>query len=125
MQPQAERSAMSVKDIADAFTTALKAHDYATANAFWSDHVVSIEAMDGPMKETRGRAAVQGKSDWWNANHDVHSFETIGPYMNGDAFAVRFIADVTFKVDGSRRKIDEVGVYTVRDGEIVEERFFY
>ena len=33
--------------------------------------------------------------------------------------------DMTVKETGARMKMDEVGVYTVKDGKIVEERFFY
>jgi ketosteroid isomerase-like protein len=32
---------------------------------------------------------------------------------------------VTPKATGKRMQMDEVAVYTVRDGKIVEERFFY
>ena len=36
-----------------------------------------------------------------------------------------FKIDVTRKQTGERVKMDEVGLYTVRSGKIVEERFFY
>jgi hypothetical protein len=81
--------------------------------------------MDGPMKEARGRPAVHAKSEWWFANHEIHKFETAGPFVNGDQFALRFSIDVTQKEGGNRVQMDEVGLYTVRGGKIVEERFFY
>ena len=62
---------------------------------------------------------------YWAANHEVHSSEVEGPYVNGDQFAVRFKMDLTQKASGERMTMDEVGVYTVRDGKIAEERFFY
>ena len=37
---------------------------------------------------------------------------------------VGFKMDVTPK-GGARHTMDEVGLYTVKDGRIVEERFFY
>ena len=43
--------------------------------------------------------------------------------MNGDQFAVRFALDVT-PSGGARMTMEEVALYTVRDGKIVEERFF-
>lgn len=116
---------MSTADVAKNFTDALKAGRPEEAERFWSEDVVSLEAMDGPMQEARGRAAVHGKGEWWVANHDVHSFETLGPYVNGNQFALRFKIDVTPKATGQRMQMDEVGVYTVRDGKIVEEQFFY
>lgn len=55
----------------------------------------------------------------------MHDFSSEGPYLNGDQFAVRFQVDVTVKETGERRVMDEVGLYTVENGRIVEERFFY
>ncbi|MGD9981745.1 MAG: SnoaL-like domain-containing protein [Hyphomonadaceae bacterium] len=116
---------MSTEKIAQAFTAALKAGDFAQAETYWADDVVSIEAREGDMKEVRGRDAVHTKGDWWTANHDVHSFDVAGPYLNSGQFALRFTMDVTQKASGQRIKMDEVALYTVRDGKISEERFFY
>ena len=117
---------MNTQDLAQAFTALLKAgqHEEA-AQQFNADDIVSREAMDGPMAEVRGTAAVKAKSDWWYANHEIHSAESFGPYVHGDQFAVRFSMDVTAKETGQRMQMDEVGLYTVRDCKIVEERFFY
>jgi len=38
---------------------------------------------------------------------------------------VNFYVDVTVKESGERRKMNEFGLYTVENGKIVEERFFY
>jgi ketosteroid isomerase-like protein len=116
---------MTTADIAKEFTTALQTGKYEDAERLWSDDVVSLEAQDGPMKEARGRAAVHAKADWWFTNHDIHKFETAGPYVNGEQFTLRFAIDVTQKATGNRVQMDEVGLYTVRGGKIVEERFFY
>ena len=43
----------------------------------------------------------------------------------GPQFAVHFYLDVTVKETGERRKVYEVGLYTVDRDKIVEERFFY
>ncbi len=92
---------------------------------YWSDDIVSIEAMDGPMARIEGRAAVAGKGEWWYGAHDVHSVETFGPWVNGDQFSVRWVMDVTQKETGNRMTMDEIALFTVKDGKIVEERFFY
>jgi ketosteroid isomerase-like protein len=96
----------------------------ASGEKYWAENVVSREPMDGPMAEIRGKDGVRGKGEWWAANHEVHSVEVEGPYVNGDQFAVRFTMDVTPK-DGQRMQVDEVGLYTVADGKIIEERFFF
>lgn len=38
---------------------------------------------------------------------------------------VRFTFDVTIKANGHRMTMDEMGLYTVADGKIVREEFFY
>jgi ketosteroid isomerase-like protein len=91
---------------------------------YWAEDVVSLEPMEGEMAEIRGKAGVKAKGDWWTANHEVHDVLVEGPYVHGDQFVVRFKMDLTPK-GGGRTTMDEVGVYTIRDGKIAEERFFY
>ncbi|MFC7473876.1 SnoaL-like domain-containing protein [Dankookia sp. GCM10030260] len=117
---------MTTQEIAEAFAALCKAGKFEEAGErFWSDDVVSIEPMAGEMAVLRGKAAVRGKGDWWYANHDIHSAEAHGPYVNGDQFALRFLLDVTQKANGQRMQMEEVGLYTVRDGRVVEEKFYF
>src|SRR5882757_489966 len=88
--------------------------------------VVSIEAMAMPDMPQRmeGIKAIEGKNQWWLDNHEVHSGKAIGPWPHGDRFAVHFDYDVTAKagpMKGQRMKMEEVGLYTVKDGKIVQE----
>jgi len=116
---------MSTQEIAQAFTALCAEGKFEEAgHAYWSNEIVSIEAMDGPMALVTGREAVDAKGAWWYANHEVHGVKVEGPYVNGNQFTVRFTMDVTPK-DGQRMTFDEHGLYTVQDGKIVEERFFY
>lgn len=99
-------------------------------NSLYADDIVSVEAMAGPNMPARiqGIDAVRGKGEWWMANHDVHGCEVIGPFPHGDRFIVRFVMDVTAKVGpmaGRRMKHDEAALYTVTDGKITQEEFFY
>ncbi|CAN1553145.1 SnoaL-like domain containing protein [Rhabdaerophilaceae bacterium] len=117
---------MTPKETAEAFTAILKSGDHeAAAMQFNADDIVSYEAMEGPMAVCKGREAVKAKSDWWYANHEVHSVTTEGPFVNDDRFALRFSMDVTTKETGQRIQMAEIGLYTVKDGKIAEERFFY
>jgi ketosteroid isomerase-like protein len=112
--------------IAAEFTAMLKAGDHeGAAMRFNAPDIVSIEAMEGPMARIQGTAAVKAKSDWWYGAHEIHSASAEGPYVNGDQFGVIFNMDVTTRETGQRMQMQEVGLYTVRDGKIVEERFFY
>jgi ketosteroid isomerase-like protein len=117
---------MTIAELAKDFAHLLKQNDHkGAAKKYNADNIVSYEAMDGPMAVCEGKEAVQQKSDWWTENHEVHSGSVEGPYVNGDQFALRFTMDVTPKSTGERVRMDEVGVYSVKDGKIVEERFYY
>ena len=96
-------------------------------DTLFADDVVSVEAvaMPGAQQEAKGLAAVKGKSEWWLANHEIHSASVNGPWPHGDRFVVGFQYDVTNKPSGKRMKMDEVGLYSVRNGKIVREEFFY
>lgn len=121
-----ELTVMSTQDIANDLVTLCKAGKFDEAGEkYWADDVLSVEAMPGDMAEIRGKDAVRGKGDWWNNAHEIHSSEVEGPFVNGDQFVVRFKMDLTEKQSGNRIQMDEVGVYTVKNGKIAEERFFY
>jgi ketosteroid isomerase-like protein len=97
-------------------------------HTLFADDVVSVEAvaMPGtPSREMKGLAAVKGKGEWWVANHEVHSANVTGPWPHDDRFIVGFQYDVTNKPSGQRMKLDEAALYTVRNGKIVREEFFY
>jgi len=99
-------------------------------DTLYSPNIVSVEAGGGgnmPAK-MEGIAAVKGKSEWWVANHEVHKAEAEGPYPNGDRFVVHFKYEVTAKAGpmaGKRFVMDEAALYTVKDGKITHEEFFY
>lgn len=95
-----------------------------------SPDVVSVEATgDETMPAVmNGRDAVRGKNEWWVNNHKVHSARVKGPYPNGDRFAVIFDFEVTPAVGpmaGKRMRMEEVAIYTVADGKVAREEFYY
>jgi ketosteroid isomerase-like protein len=117
---------MDTAELAKDFTELLKRGDHNGAAAKYNAaDIVSYEPMDGPMAVARGVDAVREKGEWWTANHEVHGGTVDGPYVNGDQFALRFTMDVTPKATGERFTMDEIGLYTVKNGKIVEERFYY
>ena len=97
----------------------------AIGEKYWDDNVISFEAGDGPMAVTEGIEAVRGKSAWWNSAHTVHGAQAHGPWVNGDQFAVRFVMDVTVNDSDTRMQMDEIELYTIEDGKIIEEHFLY
>jgi ketosteroid isomerase-like protein len=96
-------------------------------NELFAKDAVSVEAGAPPGGErtAKGVEAIKGKSKWWNENHEVHKAEMFGPYPNDDRFAIRFLYDITNKPSGKRLTMDEVGLFTVENGKIVKEEFFY
>jgi ketosteroid isomerase-like protein len=96
-------------------------------STLFADDVVSVEAGASPgmEREARGLAAVKAKGEWWLANHEIHSAALTGPWPHDDRFIVGFQYDVTNKPSGQRMKMDEVGLYEIRNGKIVREEFFY
>lgn len=97
------------------------------ANRLYSPDIVSIEpsAPPGQSRESKGLAAVKAKGEWWTANHEVHSSKVEGPLIAGSYFAVTYKLDVTFKPQSKRFTMEEVAVYKVEGGKIVQEEFFY
>lgn len=100
-------------------------------NTLYAPNIVSVEARQmSPTMPQRmeGFSAVKGKTDWWEKNHEVHRAHADGPWPHGDRFIVHFNYDVTAKsgpMAGQRMTLDEAALYTVKDGKIVHEEFFY
>ena len=86
----------------------------------YDDNVVSVEAT---APESQGKQAVRGKVDWWLDTFEVHSFDASEPFVARDRFVVQYDAEVSDKKTKERRKLCEVGVYTVKNGKIVREEF--
>lgn len=99
----------------------------AIVDELFTKDTVSVEAGAplGQDRTAKGLDAIRAKSKWWRENHTVHSAEVFGPYPNDDRFAVRFLYDITHKPSGQRLTMDEVGLFTVSNGKIIKEEFFY
>jgi hypothetical protein len=97
-------------------------------DSLFAKDAVSVEAATPPNggdRTTRGLEAIRGKGKWWADNHTLHELELFGPYPHDERFAVRFLYDVTHKPSGQRIARDEVGLFTVVNGKITREEFFY
>jgi ketosteroid isomerase-like protein len=118
---------MSTMDIATKLVDLCKQGKNPEARALYAADAVSVEAFAAPgmEREAKGLAAIEAKGEWWRANHEVHSALITGPWPNGERFIVGFQYDVTIKASGQRMTMDEVGLYTVANGKIVREEFFY
>lgn len=119
---------MSTNDVGATYVAMCREGKHAEiVSELFSPDAVSVEAFAPPGvdRSVKGLEAIQAKSKWWNDNHTVHKAEMFGPYPNGDRFAVRFLYDITHKPSQKRLTMDEVGLFTVSNGKIVKEEFFY
>jgi len=95
----------------------------------YDEKVVSIEARGSEALPQRmeGIEAVRGKGEWWYDNHDIHSESAEGPFVGhrDDQFGAVFEMDVTHKPSGQRMQMREIALYTVANGKIVAEEFWY
>ena len=119
---------MSIADIAnDLVALCREGKNLEAVNKYYADDIVSVESASGPQMpaETKGIEAIRGKNKWWLENHEVHSAEANGPYVGENQFAVEFKYDVTHKPSEKRIQMEEMALYTVKNGKIVHEHFYY
>ena len=93
----------------------------------YADDVVSVEPMtmgDAPARR-EGKDAIRAKHDQWEQGTEVTDGSCAGPFPHGDRFAVYFTMKGKCKVTGREFEMQEVALYTVRDGKIAQEEFFY
>jgi hypothetical protein len=93
----------------------------------YAKEAVSVEAApsSGGDRTTKGLDAIRAKDKGWQESHIIHRAEVTGPFPNENRFAVHFVFDVTDKPSGKRMTMDEVGLFTIEDGKITREEFFY
>ncbi|HEX3436155.1 MAG TPA: nuclear transport factor 2 family protein [Pseudacidobacterium sp.] len=119
---------MSIADIAnDLVALCREDKNLEAVDKYYSNDIVSVESAsstDMPA-EMKGIEAIRGKNKWWLDNHTIHSQEVNGPYVGKDQFAVEFKIDFTNKPSGKRIRLSEMALYTVKDGKIVHEHFYY
>lgn len=119
---------MTTSELANKFVAMCKeGKNFDVMQQLYHDDIVSVEAVlrkTGSF-ETAGKSAVIQKSAEWAGAHEIHGASVDGPFLLGDKFAVVFDFDVTPKATGQRGSNREIAVYTVADGLIVREEFFY
>jgi hypothetical protein len=93
---------------------------YEALDTLYNDDIVSVEAT---APESGGKEEVRKKVDWWVNAMEVHSFKASEPFVARDRFVVQYDAEISDKKTKERRKLCEVGVYTVKNGRIVREEF--
>ncbi len=107
-----------------------QAHWLEAVDTLYSPDIVSLEAaeMSPGRKRLEGIANVREKTVQFLNSVDVHSCVVTGPWPHEDRFIVRFTLDHTPRkgpMAGKRNTMEEAALYTVKNGKIVKEEFFY
>ena len=120
--------AVSIEAIANELVNKCRQGQFLEAiQALYSPNIVSIESAEFPAcpKELIGLDNVVKKAQNWAENTTVHSMEVGEPLIGKNQFAVEFNMDATCKMTNQRNKMTEIALYTVENGKIVREHFFY
>ena len=122
-----ERPGLTTAEVASELTSLWLAGEFrAAGEKYWAADVVSIEPrapLDGVDAQCRGIEAVREKNLRWFTAHGIEDLSLDGPFVTGDHFAL--FADMLIAHGGRLIPHSEIAVFVVRDGKIVEERYFY
>ena len=119
---------MTTMDIANKLVALCReGKDEEAQRLLYAEDAVSVEAgaPPGEAPQRKGLAAIRAKSEWWYANHEVHQVSITGPWPHGDRFILGFKIEVTPKATGQRFQMEEMALYTISNGKIAREEFFY
>ncbi len=119
---------ITIEQIANDFVALCRQEKYEEAiNRYYADDAVHIEAMPcgkTPAK-TQGKEALLKASKEWSEAHEIHACTIGDPIYSSSEFALTMSLDCTEKASGQRTQMDEIAVYSVKDGKIKTVRFFY
>ena len=120
---------MTIESIANRLVELCRAGKFEQAQEeLYAADAVSIEPEGlppGALGNAKGlRAIIEKGRQFQGAIDALHGGSVSEPVIAGNWFSVAWMLDVTFKGRG-RTKLEEICVYHVRDGKIVQEQFFY
>jgi len=117
---------MNTQQVADRLVEMCrKGENMQALEELYGDNVVSREMPGIPGEVTTGIKAVFKKSeDWFENLEAMHSASVSDPLVAGNHFSVAMNMDITTK-DRGRMQLEEVCVYEVNNGKIVNEQYFY
>ena len=119
----------SLAEIANDYAAMMAAGDaLAAAQKYWADDIVCFEPDQSPSDEPAlavGKTAALARLISWLEGNSMSEVLVDGPFITGNQFALFLDMEITRRADRTRKLFSEIATYTVRDGQIVEERFFY
>ncbi|MFT6865953.1 MAG: hypothetical protein ACJA08_000779 [Cyclobacteriaceae bacterium] len=118
---------MTTEQIANRMVTLLRNGEYATIyQELFSPDVISAEPEGTPWGSVKGLDELAKKGVEFNKLVEAfHSVEISEPLCADHFIALSMKSMVTWKGAPGPTNMDELCVYTVEDGKIVKEEFFY
>jgi hypothetical protein len=118
---------MTTQEVADKLVAYMRQGKIFDAQAeLYADDMVCTEP-EGTMAPhiTKGKKAIAEKGKQFASMIEVrHGGSCSDPVVGGRYFSIAMTLDATMKGMG-RQLLEEVCVYEVKDGKIVQEQFFY
>jgi hypothetical protein len=115
----------SVQDVARDFTALLRSGQFAAAGEkYWSSDVRCIEP-GGVSAPVSGKAATRNVCAGRFGACRIDDLGIDGPFVTGNQFALFLDMLIVDSASGQATPFTEIAVFTVRDGQISEERYFY
>ncbi|PSL36084.1 SnoaL-like domain-containing protein [Chitinophaga ginsengisoli] len=118
---------MTTQEIATRVAELCKKGEFETAQKeMYAQDVTSIEPEGTPEfeKEVKGIDKIFEKGNkFMSMVEAVHSVDTSTPIVAGNSFAFVLTMDITMK-GRDRMKMQELCVYTTKDGKVISEQFY-
>lgn len=118
---------LDVAAVANGFSALWLAGDFqAAGEKYWAEDVMSIgpcSTSGGEYVVCRGVQAVRARKLLWLTTHAIEDLSLDGPFITGDHFAL--FLDMLILHAGQRIPHSAIAIFVVRDGKIVEERYFH
>lgn len=118
---------MTTQEIATRLAELCKKGEFETAQKeLYAEDCISIEPEATPEfeKEVKGLDKIFEKGNkFMSMVEEVHSVDTSAPIVAGNSFAFVLTMDITMK-GRDRMKMEEICVYTTKDGKVIAEQFY-
>ena len=118
---------MNTREVAEKLVSFIKEGKYDEAHAeLFTDNAISVEPEGMENRIAEGREAIKAKGEMWQSMvEEVHSMSVSEPLVADDHFSVQMAMNITYKGAPGPHESSEIAVFTVEDGKIVKEEFFY
>lgn len=92
---------------------------------FFAEEAISIEPIESGIPPTKGlQAILQKGQNFRDSVEQFHSLEVSSPISTFNYISIALKVELTFKGQ-SKTTMEEIIVYKIENGKIVEEQFFY